>query len=182
MPGSARGARAGGRVERTQARRIKGRYRSAPRDRRDAPVRRPDQYSVHLGHHRLPQGRDADAPQHPQQRVLHRRDAPLHRKGPRLHPRPLLSLLRHGPRQPRMHDARRDDGHPRRGLRPRAHHADRAAGALHFALRRADDVHRRARARSLQRVRLQHLTHRDHGRLAMSGRGDEEGEHADAHP
>ena len=35
-------------------------------------VRRPDQHPVHLGHHRLPQGRHAHAPQHPQQRLLRR--------------------------------------------------------------------------------------------------------------
>ena len=41
----------------------------------DAVARRPDQHPVHLGHHRLPQGRDAVAPQHPEQRLLHRRAA-----------------------------------------------------------------------------------------------------------
>ena len=39
-----------------------------------ARARRPDQHPVHLRHHRLPQGRDALAPQHPQQRVLRHRD------------------------------------------------------------------------------------------------------------
>ena len=34
---------------------------------------RPDQHPVHLRHHRLPQGRDAEPPQHPQQRLLHHR-------------------------------------------------------------------------------------------------------------
>ena len=37
--------------------------------------RRPDQHPVHVGHDRLPEGRDAVAPQHPQQRVLRRRAA-----------------------------------------------------------------------------------------------------------
>ena len=36
---------------------------------RHAAVRRPDQHPVHLGHHRRAEGRDADAPQHPQQRL-----------------------------------------------------------------------------------------------------------------
>ncbi len=35
--------------------------------------RRPDQHPVHLGHDRLPQGRDPEPPQHPQQRLLRRR-------------------------------------------------------------------------------------------------------------
>ena len=40
---------------------------------------RPDQHPVHLRHHRLPQGRDAQPPQHPQQRLLHHRADQLHR-------------------------------------------------------------------------------------------------------
>ena len=40
-----------------------------------AAIRRPDQHPVHLRHDRLAQGRDADAPQHPQQRLLRRRAA-----------------------------------------------------------------------------------------------------------
>ena len=54
------------------------RRRRAGRARGDAAARRPDQHPVHVGHHRLPQGRDAVAPQHPQQRLLHRPDAALH--------------------------------------------------------------------------------------------------------
>ena len=73
----------------------------------DAGVRRPDQHPVHERHHGLPEGRDADPPQHPQQRVLRRRGLPLHRGRPRVHPRALLPLLRHGARQPRLHDPRR---------------------------------------------------------------------------
>ena len=47
-------------------------------------------------------------------------------------------------------------------------------GALHVALRRADDVHRDARpTRSFARVRRLDAAHRDHGRLAVPGRGDE---------
>ena len=37
-----------------------------------ALLRRPDQHPVHQRHHRLPQGRDAVAPQHPEQRLLRR--------------------------------------------------------------------------------------------------------------
>jgi fatty-acyl-CoA synthase len=54
--------------------RIRGRdadgRRASPRDaggaRQDAAVRRPRQYTIHQRHHRLAQGRDADAPQYPQ--------------------------------------------------------------------------------------------------------------------
>ena len=45
----------------------------------DAVAGRPDQHPVHLRHHRLPQGRDAEPPQHPQQRLLHHRADQLHR-------------------------------------------------------------------------------------------------------
>ena len=41
---------------------------------------RPDQHPIHLGHNRFPEGRDAVAPQHPQQRLLrHRPDQPAAR-------------------------------------------------------------------------------------------------------
>ena len=45
---------------------------SSPPSRRIA-VRRPDQHPVHQRHHRLPQGRHPDPPQHPEQRLLRRR-------------------------------------------------------------------------------------------------------------
>ena len=45
--------------------------------RRIAAVRRSDQHPVHVRNHRRPEGRDADASQYRQQRLLHRRsDAP----------------------------------------------------------------------------------------------------------
>src|ERR1019366_2756985 len=52
-----------------------------PADRaRSHPVlRRPDQHPVHERHDGLPQGRDAFAPQHPEQRLLHRGGLRLHR-------------------------------------------------------------------------------------------------------
>ena len=74
----------------------------------DAAGRRPDQHPVHQRHHRLPQGRDADAPQHPQQRLLHRRVHEAHAGRPALHPGAALPLLRHGAGQPRLPHARRD--------------------------------------------------------------------------
>ena len=48
------------------------RARSAARARGRAAVRRRDQHPVHQRHHRLAERRDADAPQHPQQRLLRR--------------------------------------------------------------------------------------------------------------
>ena len=78
----------------------------------DVPVRRRDQHPVHERHHGLPQGRHAQPPQHPQQRLLRGRGLPLHRGRPRLHPGALLPLLRHGHGQPRLHHARRLHGDP----------------------------------------------------------------------
>ena len=44
----------------------------------EAAVRRCDQHPVHLGHDRPSQGRDAQPPQHPEQRLLRRRGAEAH--------------------------------------------------------------------------------------------------------
>ena len=60
-----------------------GRRHGPPRRRGGAAdehpgARRPDQHPVHLRHDRLPQGRDAVAPQHPQQRLLRHGDDQLH--------------------------------------------------------------------------------------------------------
>ncbi len=46
---------------------------------------------------------------------------------------------------------------------------------VHLALRRPDDVHRRVVAAELRRLRRVDHPHRDHGRLAVPGRADEEG-------
>ena len=77
-----------------------------------------DQHPVHVGHDRLPEGRHAQPPQHPQQRLLRGRAAGVHARGPAVHPGALLPLLRHGDGQPRLRHPRRDDGDPRRRLRP----------------------------------------------------------------
>ena len=111
---------------------------------RALPVR-PDQHPVHERHDRRPEGRDALAPQHPQQRLPGRRRVRLRTGGPRLHPGALLPLLRHGHGQPRRGRPRRVHGHPGRGVRAGGDARRRRRGALHVALRRADDVHRRAR-------------------------------------
>ena len=112
-----------------------------------------DQHPVHERHHRLPQGRHAEPPQHPQQRLLHHRADQLHRRGPALHPGALLPLLRHGDGQPRLHHPRRHDGDPgARASTPRRR-CVRGRGALHRPVRRADDVHRDAEPPDLRRPR-----------------------------
>ncbi len=55
------------------------RRRSADRARGQPVLRRPDQHPVHERDDRVPEGRDAVAPQHPQQRAVHRRRMPVHR-------------------------------------------------------------------------------------------------------
>ena len=135
--------------------------------------RRPDQHPVHVGHHRLSQGRDAVAPQHPQQRLPGHRADQLHRGRPAVHPGALLPLLRDGDGQPRLHLPRRDDGDPGAGLRPRGDAAGDRRRAVHRRLRRADDVHRDAEPPDVRRPRPVLAAHRDHGGLALPGRGDE---------
>ena len=141
---------------------------------RRADEHRPDQHPVHLGHHGIPQGRDAEPPQHPQQRLLRRRALRLHRGRPGLHPRALLPLLRHGHGQPRVHDARRLHGHPGARLRPGRDPAGHPGREGHLALRRADDVHRRVEPARLRRLRPVDRAHRHHGRIPLSRRADEE--------
>ena len=116
------------------------------RARRAAAVRRPDQHPVHQRHHRPAQGRHAHPPQHPQQRLLHRRGACGSSPSDRLCiPVPLyhcfgmvlgnLACLTHGSAMV----------YPGEGFDPLATLRDRRGGALHGALRRAHHVHRRAR-------------------------------------
>ena len=90
--------------------------RRTRRARQDAAVRRCRQYPVHQRHHGIAQGRHADAPQYPQQRLFRRpRDAP-DRGRPDLHPGAALSLFWHGDGQSRRRHLRRGDGLSRRGL------------------------------------------------------------------
>ena len=146
----------------------------------DRPARS-DQHPVHLRHHRLAQGRDAQPSQHPQQRLVRRRVHALRRTRPAVHPGAVLPLLRHGARQPGLRDARRLHGGAGRRLRPAAHAADRAGRTLHRAARRADHVHRHPRASALRRIRPLDPAHRHHGRRALPHRSDEAGHRADAH-
>src|SRR4030095_5058744 len=92
------------------------------------PLRRPDQHPVHLGHHRVPQGRDPVAPQHPQQRLLHRRGLRLHRGRPGVHPRAAVPLLRHCPWQTGLAHPRGGEWPPWPPARPSA--APRCTGCL----------------------------------------------------
>ena len=127
--------------------------RRACRARRQAAVRRPDQHPVHQRHHRLPKGRDAHPPQHPQQRLLHRRGACGSPTEDRVCiPVPLyhcfgmvlgnLACITHGAAMV----------YPGGGLRPAGDARSRRGGALHRALRRADHVHRRARPSASSRA------------------------------
>ena len=138
------------------------------------PVRRPDQHPVHERHDRLPQGRHAQPPQHPQQRLLRRARLPVHRGGPGLHPGALLPLLRHGHGQPRVHVARRLHGHPGAGVRP----GRDAAGGPGRAAARACTACRRCSSpssstREFSEFDLIVAADRDHGRLAVPDRDDE---------
>ena len=70
---------------------------------------------------------------------------------------------------------------PAQGFDPAASLRAVAAEQLHLAVRRADHVHRRARPGRLRRLRPVQPAHRDHGGLAVPGRGDEAGGRRDAH-
>ena len=100
---------------------------------------RPDQHPVHERHDRRPEGRDAHAPQHPQQRLPRRRRVRLQAGGPRLHPGAVLPLLRHGHGQPRRRRPRRVHGHPaarRSSPRRRWRRSPRSAARRSTACRR----------------------------------------------
>ena len=99
--------------------------------------------------------------------------ARLHRARSRVYSGAAVPLLRNGARQPGRDHSRRLHRVPRRDVRPGRDASGVLAGALHEPVRRADDVHRRARPRALFRVRLRLAANRDHGRLALSCRGDE---------
>ena len=137
------------------------------------------QHAVHLGDDRLPQGRHAHAPQHPEQRLLHRRAPEVHRDDRICLPVPLFhcfgivlgvlaalthgSTRRHGREFDPVHGARRDP-----------------EGAGDRALRRADDVHRRAGTPDVRHVRPHVAAHRHHGGLAVPDRDDAAGHRQDA--
>ena len=86
-----------------------------------AVARRPDQHPVHVGHHGLPQGRHALAPQHPQQRLLRRSALRLHPDDRVCIPVPFYHCFGMVMGNLGVHDQRRDDGHPRPRVRPEGH-------------------------------------------------------------
>ena len=111
------------------------------------------------------------------------RAARLHRGRPGVRAGALLPLLRDGDGQPRRRRRTASTHrHPGAGVRPGGDAAGRAGRALHVALRRADDVHRRAGAARLRRLTT--CTSLRTGIMAGSpvpGRGDEAGRGRDAH-
>ncbi len=128
-------------------------FRAARRTSEDSAIRRRHQHPVHQRHHRRAQGRDADASQHPQQRLFRRARDELHRGGPAVHSGAALSLLRHGDGQSRLHHPRRGDGLFGRGVRPALRARNHRGGEMHRAVRRADHVHCRAEPSRLQALR-----------------------------
>ena len=157
--------------------------RRAGRARGAAAVRRPDQHPVHVGHDRASRrarrSRTATSSTTP--------TSPARRCGYTEHDRVCVPV-------PFYHcfgmvlgnlacvDARRLRGRARRGVRPAARARGGRGRALHVAVRRADDVHRRARcSRGFERYDLSQPAHRDDGRRAVPGRGDEAGALAHAH-
>ena len=121
---------------------------------REAPVRRSDQHPVHLRHHRRAERRDAHPSQHRQQRLLHRRSDAADARGPAVHPGALLSLLRHGAGNLACVTHGAVHGEPVRRRSTRRDSGGGAGGAMHRPARRADDVHRHARASRVRPLRL----------------------------
>ena len=131
------------------------RRRGAARPRRGPALRRPDQHPVHERHHRLPQGRHAQPPQHPQQRRSSSASCCGYTEArPRLHPGAASTTASawSWATSAASPTARRWSS-PRPAFEPGRDARGGPGRALHVALRRADDVHRRARAPGLRRVR-----------------------------
>ena len=100
-------------------------------------------------------------------------DSRVHARRPGVHPGAALPLLRDGDRQPRMPRGRGDDGVSGALVRSDRDARGDRRGALHEHLRRADDVHRPARAPAVRRLRPHVVAHRDHGGRAVPDRGHE---------
>ena len=98
-----------------------------------------------------------------------------------MHPGALLPLLRHGDGQSRVHHPRIVHGHPGPRVRPGRLAEGGGAGEVHEPVRRADDVHRRARARGLRLLRPVDAPHRHHGGLAVPGGHHAPGDRPDEH-
>ena len=124
--------------------RARHRRRRTPRTRSAPAIRRSGQHPVHVGNDGRAEGRHAVAPQHPEQRILRRRADAAHAATIASACRCRSTTASAGARQSRVPDPRRarsccpaSRSMPRRVSRG-------AGGALHGAVRRADDVHRRA--------------------------------------
>ena len=128
---------------------------------------RRDQHAIHVGHDGLSQGRHALEPEHRQQRLLGRRGARLHAGGSPVPVRAAVPLLRLRARRPRRLHAWRLSV-PARILRRHPRARDRRSREVHGALRRADDVPRRARASRVRSLRHLVAADRHHGRRACA--------------
>ncbi len=119
------------------------------------------EHPVHVRHDRLPQGRDAHPSQPADQRVPRRRRPALHAERPHLHARCRCITASAASGHARLCRARRGDGRSRPRSFDAAGHARSDPGrALHRALRRADDVHRRAQPSALRRRSTWQPAHR----------------------
>ena len=142
--------------------------------RRRARLRRPDQHPVHERHDRLPQGRDAHPPQHPQQRLLRRRDCSAT-------PRPTASASRCRCTTASgwcSATSAATSTAPAWSTPPRRSNPRRPCGRARRSGARASTACRRCSSpssthRAFRRVRPRVAADRDHGRLAVPDRGDE---------
>ncbi len=137
-------------------------------------ARRPHQHPVHVGHDRVPEGRHAHPPQHPEQRLLHGRAAGLHARPTACAsrcPSTTASAWCMGNLGCTTHGATMVI--PAEAFDPAPCSQAVEAERVHRALRRAHDVRRRARPPATSTVRPDIAAHRRHGRLAVPGRGDE---------
>ena len=99
--------------------------------REQAAVRRPGQHSVHKCNDGIPEGRDPEVNHNILNNGYFVGEGCRYTRWTGLHPRAVLSLLRHGARQPRLHDAWRGNDRPRSHLRRRDDTANRPGRALH---------------------------------------------------
>ena len=144
-------------------------------------TRRSHQHPVHERHDGLAERRDAHASQHRQQRLLRGAAPAVYRARPLVHSRAALSLFRHGHGCARLHDARCGDDLAGGRLRPACGPAGRRSRALHGAVWRTDDVHRRAGSPGIRCLRPEFVAHRHNGWRTLPGRDHEARGRADAH-
>ena len=160
------------REARRRRRRAAGRCSSTTRSTSSTPRARP-----------ASQGRDAEPPQHPQQRLFRRRGLRLHRARPGLHPGAVLPLLRHGPGQPGLHQrTARAWSMPGETFDPLAVARGRrrpSAARRSTACRRCSSPS--STIRRFGEFDLSTPAHRHHGRLAVPDRADAAGGRREMH-